>query len=208
MNILSLDLNDIYSKASPGLAVFGAITLYFIFSFLVFVLIVSVKGKKLRDLDEDEIAVTSLLSGTFPISLPILLIIGFIGWLVEIVQLPYVAATKEDLQDTEERLTEKIEERCFPRTKRNNYQESNIPEKRMFKVGDVITGIKGNPGDYQHLGEGCVCRVVSIDENGSMEVLLIDHRDFPEQKEYIGNTFKAPARNFKLYRYNKPKRRR
>lgn len=68
--------------------------------------------------------------------------------------------------------------------------------RTKFKVGDLITGLKGNPGDYEHLTDRSVCRVLEINEDEGMKVLFLDHKDREEQEEDIGKIYDAPAENF------------
>lgn len=144
--------------------------------------------KRYQDLDRKQ-KETYVLSWIF---WPIVWIGVVLTWIIGVLELPFTAARKRDLQQMEERISEQIENR-------NVDVIPVIPVIRKFKSGDLITGIRGNPDDYKHLDEGCVCRVLEIDDKGQMEVVLVNHWDFEGQKSYIGNTFKAPARNFVKY---------
>jgi len=81
------------------------------------------------------------------------------------------------------------------------YEEDNgdTPNQRKvrpkFKVGNLITGVSGNPGNYQRLYEGCVCRVLEV-RNNDIKVILVDHKDKEAHK--IGTVHTVPAKNFKL----------
>lgn len=114
------------------------------------------------------------------------LAIGGIGivlarWLV----FPLIGATRSDVRRVERRVD-------------RLYVQATPVTPLPFKVGDRVTGIPGNPGNYDVLYEGCVCRVLSIDAKGSMKLILMQHKDWAAHSNRIGNTYTAPARNFVL----------
>lgn len=146
------------------------------------------------DLREDQ-KTSVVLAGIF---FPIAWIVGILYWAVNIVILPFTAATKEDLKELEASLAEKIEAKKLVVQKPKE-------SKPKFKTEDIITGNPGNPDGYKHLYEGCKCRVLSIDDKGSMNVILLDHKDKEAHKKQIGKVFKAPARNFVLLKSKRKK---
>lgn len=161
------------------IVVFAAI--YFGLAVLVSEVLLAIKGKRYPQLSRDEKDMVIL--GT--IFWPITLVVGLVWLVAKWIILPFIAATKQDLRETEQRINRKI------------ILNSVAPKStKKFKVGDLIQGVKGNPDNYKHLNEGCKCRVLSIDEKGSMKLVLVDHKNFNAHKDVIGNTFKAPARNF------------
>lgn len=175
------------------LVISGAILLYVLLGLITYLIARKVDGELF---DKNTLVYTVL-------AWPVILIFGLMYWLYRLIILPIVAATKEDLSNTERRLTDEINSRCpAPRV----VQPSGF--RTAFKVGDLITAKRGNPGDYKHLNEGCVCRVKTIDSEGRMTVMLVDHKDFDEQVDSIGKEFKAPARNFVLIRKPKNKNKR
>jgi hypothetical protein len=183
------------------LAWIGGIALYLLVA-LIFSLIACGAYYKRRfgDLTSNEQSSVVILSILWPITL-----IGLVGyWIVSLIILPFVAAKKNDLVRLENNLTRKISEIAVIRSTPARVDVEFSAPIRKFRVGDLITGIPGNPDGYKHLYEGCVCRVLSINDKGIMTLLLVDHKDKEAQKAYIGQTFTAPSRNFVLL--GKPKR--
>ncbi len=147
-------------------------------------ILLAIKGKRLSELSMSGKEAVNLGAAFWPIT-----IVGGIIYLVgKWIILPFIAATKKDLRETEQRFNKKIILNCVTPT--------NSKTSKGLKVGDLIKGVKGNPDNYNHLNEGCLCKILSIDDKGSMKVVLVDHKKFNEHKDVIGNTFKAPARNF------------
>lgn len=144
--------------------------------------------------DEESGTIISILGGVFwPIAIPIGI---FVYWIYSIIVSPFKAeesnsATKEldickkELNKTKNKVIGLVE-----------IKSEKVKQK--FKVGDVITGVKGNPDGYNVLYEGCVCRVLKVDGNNPMRVILIDHKDKEAHQNKIGKTFTAPIRNFTL----------
>ena len=158
-----------------------AIAIYLGIFAIVREVILAIKGKRMSELSRREKEEVNLFAGFWPVTIIIGIIYIPLKWII----LPFTAAEKKDLNNMEQRLSKKIV---------LNSVTPKITTK--FKVGDLIKGVKGNPDNYEHLNEGCLCKVLSIDEEGRMKVVLVDHKKFSEHKDYIGNTFKAPARNF------------
>ncbi len=192
-------VETIYMKAACPpetlfFAVIGKIViflgLYSLIAFIASQLILAILGKRYSELDSDKQTIVILGAIFWPVAI----VVGLIWWLVEALALPFTAARKRELCELKTELVEKIEEISNP-----------TPEPvTKFKVGTLITGVRGNPDNYNHLDEGCVCRVVSIDEEGRMKVVLVDHKDFNGHNDVIGKVFKAPARNFVKYAKRKP----
>jgi hypothetical protein len=185
------------SDAVGALAVFGGLSLYVLFALGVSQLFLAVRNKEFRELNENEALLCVLGSVFFPAAI-VAGVVGLLGWWVwKLLILPYNAATKRDLKEVERRLENKI----IFNTPNSKEGKGNITkDAKKIIAGDLVTGVKGNPDNYTHLNEGCVCRVKSIDEKGSMQLVLIDHKNFGEHRNFIGNTFTAPERNFVKYK--------
>ena len=150
--------------------------------------------------DESSAVVLAALMGIFwPIAVPFGFIIGSVYRLVAGL---VFAGSGKDLSVTSSCEDNKKEDS-------NDDEEDDEEEEEdecKFKVGDLITGVSGNPGNYNHLYEGCVCRVLEIDGN-EMKVILIDHKDKEAHKDNIGETFEeADPENFKLIPKKRPLR--
>lgn len=189
------------------LATFGGIFLYLVVGALVAALLREI----LKDCDEESF----------------LLVISFIFWPVALVALvlyivgmwiltPLWAATKVDLRETESRLSDRIDIRCTPAIRYSpdgydldifEYEDAKNP----FKEGDIVTGIvpqtdkNGNKISYNHLYQGCRCRVLSTNGSNSMKVILIGHKDLEAHRRQIGKTFNVPTRNFTVVRVHSKK---
>lgn len=173
------------SNITTGWFVLGVIAIYAWIGFLVYKWLLQCDGCFDSD---DERALCSIFW-------PILAIGWFAGYyIVRLVSLPIVGATQKDIKDLEDKI-ETSRTPCTPVI------------KPKFKVGDLITGIAGNPDGYKHLYEGCKCRVITIDEKGKMELLLLEHKDKEAQRKFIGDTFVAPSRNFVLIKPARSRRR-
>jgi hypothetical protein len=175
------------------LAWIGGILLYVLIGILVGYIIQAGIYKKARyhDLMHDEESMV-LVGGIF---WPIAMAVGILWWIIAIISLPFVAATKRDIH----RLQRTIENMSVPLAAVHSVAIQN----RKFKKGDIVTGIKGNPDNYEHLDEGCVCKIMDINAKGIMSLVLLDHKDKESQKEFIGQTFTAPERNFVLFKEKK-----
>jgi hypothetical protein len=180
------------SDLTKVLAFVGGIFIYGLFALLFSQIFLAIRKKNFNELDDNESLLCILCSIAFPAAIVagVLLAIGW--WVYKVVSLPYNAVTRKELKETEKRLESKI---IF-----NTPISKNNKEVSKIVAGDLVTGIKGNPDNYIHLNEGCVCRVKSINEKGSMQLVLIDHKEFSKHRDYIGNTFTAPARNFVKYK--------
>ncbi len=166
------------------------------------VVIIALFGKRYySELDSDEQAVAVAGGIFFPLAWACIVIY----WAIKLIALPFIAATKGDLRDTEERIMDRIET-----TETEDEPIEIAPIKQKFKAGDLIAGIAnqtdkdGDPISYDHLYEGCKCKVLSINDRGSMKVELVNHADKIANRDEIGETFTAPARNFELVK--KPRR--
>ena len=205
---------DCVAGCPPGifaLACLGGAIIYALIAWVISRLALYIMGKELSELNDNQQTIISLAAVFWPL-LPAFLIIWLIG---EWITLPITAARKSDLVVLEKKISKKIEEKCTNNDEvfedMTPSEEDEIleflgeaePVKPKFKVGDRITGVKGNPDGYKHLYRGCVCRVLSIDDKGSMKLILLDHQDKEAHAKSIGRIFKAPARNFELI---KPKK--
>jgi hypothetical protein len=182
-----------------SLAIIGIIVVYtaLAVAFTYLFAIIYSKGKSFNE-SNDNVKSMSIISGIFfPIAIPLVVIIYILYGIGTIIYNICNCATKQDLLELESRLNTKMN--CVKKC--DNFKEKIIVNPlKPFKVGDLITGKKGNPDEYKHLNEGSICRVKSIDDNGSMKLILVDHKDFSKHSEVIGNEFKAPARNFITYK--------
>lgn len=172
----------------PGiqfLAVIGAVVIYILIALLI--------QKCIKEVtDSDELLI--LGSMFWPIAIIIAIIFGIGYWFA----FPFIGATKKDLRESEERISELVSTK-----KVITSENKSTTKKKLFKVGDIITGVPGNPDNYEHLYEGCKCRVLSSDEIGSMRMILLDHKDREAHEKVIGKVFKGPARNFILWKKSK-----
>lgn len=133
---------------------------------------------------DNRVSVAIFCGGLFPITVPLLILVL---WVIAIINIPMgnneSLSTKDNLKDIEK-----------------------VPEpkkcKAKFKVGDLVTGAKGNPNGYQILYPGCVCRVLQVDGEGDMEIILVDHIDKEAQENEIGRTFEVSMENFDLIKPN------
>lgn len=182
MNI-ACPTDTLFFAAIGKIVVFLAV--YSVIALIVSQIILAILGKRYSELDSDK--KTLVILGA--IFWPLAMVVGLVYWVIEAIALPFTAARKRELSELRTELVGKIDEVNNP-----------TPEPiTKFKVGALITGVRGNPDDYNHLDEGCVCRVISIDEEGKMKVVLVDHKDFNEHNDVIGKVFKAPERNFVKY---------
>ena len=184
-------------------ACIGLAVLYALIGLLVAFL---VKEVFTEEGDEDELLFVFAII-LWPVFLAVMVLMTIAMWIFT----PLWAATKRDLRDTERRLSDRIQEECSEPICYSEEMEEDLFDK-SFKVGDIITGTipqtdnHGKNISYEHLYQGCKCRVLRIKENESMKVILIDHKDRDAHKDYIGETFTAPARNFTLVRSPAKKR--
>ena len=97
-----------------------------------------------KELTEEGRTFLSIFCGAlFPITIPILILAL---WIIAIVNIPSSNKKEEEI------------------TVKSSFKpEKDDDVKTKFKVGDLVTGKKGNPGNYQTLYEGCVCRVLEVD---------------------------------------------
>ncbi len=194
----------------PGIVKFfvliGGLVVYAVLAYIVYLLLKAIL-KKMTDN-----AMIIVMAVLFPIAIPILIAYAILYWVILWLMFPFIGATKVDLQKTEDRINHKIDSQCGAKTsvKKEDCEiveeeEAPVQAVRKLKAGDLITASSnqtdrdGEPANYKHLGQGCVCKVKSNDANGNMQVILIDHKDRAAHEEKLYTEFKAPARNFKLY---------
>jgi hypothetical protein len=189
MTCLTCALNNCPEEV-VALAYVGAAVVYMLLAAVVLVFILALIKKDWSNLNGDEKFAAILLALFFPFSIPVALGLEVVYIIARLLYNIWNCATKEDLRVVEVKLSAKIE----AATKK---PEKKVEVKTAFKVGELVVGKKGNPGNHKHLNEGSVSRVLSINEKGSMSLVLVDHKDFAKQKDFIGTVFKAPARNFR-----------
>ncbi len=65
-----------------------------------------------------------------------------------------------------------------------------------FKVGNIVTGIRGHLEDYTYTTSEAKMRVIGVYKEGrKLEVEIIKHTRYPGQK---GSTFRVDSEDFKL----------
>lgn len=74
--------------------------------------------------------------------------------------------------------------------------------KPKFKVGDIVTGKKGNPGDYTVTTDIATMKVISITTLERFIVEIIDIKINPEQ--WVGSQHQVSMKHFKLAAKEKP----
>lgn len=62
--------------------------------------------------------------------------------------------------------------------------------KQKFNIGDKIIGTKGNY--YPVTGEGSICEVISLCDEGRIDVRLVEPAN-PKMAVYIGNEYRVVA---------------
>lgn len=167
----------------------------------LYVVIATIVGRavysRTKSWEEDTRFAAAIFCGfLFPISVPIIILII---WIVSIINVP-LGNDSDDAQTTNIGDSQELN---AVRSRVKDLEEArNVPQapkpKTKFKVGDLITGVSGNPSEYKHLYEGCICRVLKTNDDKAMSVVLVDHIDFNAHQNYIGKIFKAPPRNFTL----------
>ena len=70
-------------------------------------------------------------------------------------------------------------------------------DEPKFKPGDLVTGVKGNPAEYECYYEGCKCRVLECDSEEFRSV-LVDHVDKEAHKNRIGEVEDHDSEYFEL----------
>lgn len=184
------------SDLTIALAILGGAVLYLSIGLLVGVIISSFT-KNMSKGDKAFFLMTGRIF--WPVAIIIMVIYGIALYLT----FPFFAATREYVDDAEYRVKSMISRECSTFLDAFNGNELDIFTPSLpFKAGDIVTGIvpqtdkDGEVIAYSHLYQGCKCRVLSIKSNGSMEVILIGHKDKEAHANRLGDTFTAPARNF------------
>ena len=168
------------------LAFMGGLSLYIVTASTVGRALYSKMGNSLT---EEGKMVFSVLGGMFfPIIIPALIIAL---WILTLASSP-LQGKKEETAETNGNI-------------KSVKAKPKIEEVQIkFKVGDLVTGVKGNPGNYKKLYQGCICRVLKVDSKyEDMEVKLVGHIDKEAHKEDIGMIRDVPWEYFTLIR---PKR--
>ena len=163
----------------------GIVSLYLVIATLVSRGIYSsVKGSK-----GDRVTCAAAGGMLFPITVPIVILVF---WVYSILRIPL----NEGYNETVEELDTCQEELKKEKDKVMDLKNKDV--KSVFKVGDEITGVEGNPDGYNILYEGCVCRVLRVGGNKHMKLILTGHEDKEAHQNRFGETFTAPASNFRL----------
>ena len=180
------------------LAIMGIISIYIVVGRRVGLSIY----KSMKSDDEDGRIAAAIIGGIFwPIAVPIGIAVD---WIVQIVSIPTRVEGNNQESDANNGnqelrdMTERVRTLESSREDSSSESEPETEPRAKFKVGDLITGVSGNPGNYNHLHEGCVCRVIGVESGKAMNVVLVDHMDFNAHREQIGKRFKAPQRYFTL----------
>lgn len=192
------------SESVIVLAWIGGVALYLLVGALIGWLV----SELVINIDKESrkmLVIFSIILWPLAIAVSIIYIVGMF------ILFPLFGATREYVDNTEDRINRKIDKQCSAPSDVSDDLDI-FDDKAPFKAGDIITGIvpqtdkNGNNISYEHLYQGCKCRVLSIDGDGAMRVILIGHKDREAQKDYIGETFDAPARNFTLVKKPSGKR--
>ena len=165
------------------LTLMGGISLYLVIATIVGKAVYS----RTKNWDEDERLFGAIFcAGLFPISVPIIILVI---WIFTIIQIPLGMDQEEE------------EEETTTSPKENGNESKTIekpkPVKTKFKVGDLVTGVKGNPGGYEKFYEGCVCRVLEKDED-EINLKLVGHIDKEANEESFGRVSWLPQEHFTL----------
>lgn len=189
----------VYENCSDVTVIFATIGVIVAY-FAIGALIGSIVNALMRNKSGDDKDLLVILSVVF---WPVAIVMGIVYAIARLLALPFIVATKEDLSDTEDRLNRRIDDECSTCVDVANDLDI-FTSKVPFKVDDIITGIvpqtdaDGSNMSYNILYRGCRCRVLSINERGSMKVILVSHKDKEAHADRIGETFTVPARNFTL----------
>ena len=159
------------------LAFMGGLSLY--------IVIASTIGRaihnRLSGMTEDGRVTLSILGGIFfPIIIPAIIIAL---WILTFARSPLSSKKEEIVENT----------KCVK-------AEPKVDEVKIkFKVGDLVTGVKDNPGNYEKLYQGCVCRVLEVDPRyEDLRVKLVNHIDKEAHEEDIGMVRDVPWKYFTL----------
>ncbi len=187
----------VFENCSDGVAIFaviGMIVVYFAVGAFIGWLVSSCLNGGSRDEKESLILLSVVLW-------PLAIVAGFVYLVAMWLAFPFIAATKEYVDRAEARVNRRVDRECSTCVDADDSLDI-LDEVAPFKAGDVITGIvpqtdkHGDVMSYKHLYQGCKCRVLTIDSDDSMKVVLIDHKDKAAHAHKFGDTFTVPARNF------------
>lgn len=176
------------------LAIFGGIVIYLLIGCLIGAIISKFAENESKN-DRDTLVIFGVVLW------PLAIVAGIIYVIIRLFLNLFFGATRDYVDKAVDRVDNRISEECSAPVDVSDSLDI-FDEGTAFKVGDIITGTvpqtdrDGNNISYEHLYQGCKCRVLSIKSNGSMRVILIDHKDKAAHIDYIGQTFTAPARNF------------
>ena len=143
--------------------------------------------------NEDVAVVFAVLAGIlWPIVIPVGFVIGAAVRLME--GLVYSGGGKET-NEPEDKISNKAQEIIDSSDEDDDEDEEEDDEDEEeeepvcpFKVGDLVTGVEGNPEGNTHLYEGCVLRVVETNED-EFDGILVDHIDKEAHQSCLGDRF-------------------
>ncbi len=187
------------SEGIIALAIVGGVVLYLLVGLLL-AFIASGIGKNMDKDDRECLFVMVLV--LWPIAIVGGIVAGILYVVARLFLNLFFGATEEYVNNAVSEVNNRIDEECSVPVDVSDSLDIFDVDAPKFKAGDVITGIvpqtnqDGSNMSYKHLYQGCKCRVLSIRSNGSMQVILIDHKDKAAHADYIGKTFTVPARNF------------
>lgn len=167
-------------------ALMGMLSLYMVIATLVGKGIYS----KMKNCSREDKIIISTLGGIFfPITIPLIILVA---WVSAMVNIPLPKENEE----------KSIKESPNGYSKPKKEKEINT----KFKVGDLVTGKKGNPGNYQIFYEGCVCRVLEVDaDDEDMKIKLVDHIDKEANLKHLGRVTDVLWKDFTLIKTKKNK---
>lgn len=151
----------------------------------------------LKNENDNDVAFAIFAGLFWPISIPVGLLVF---WVFTIIRGPLTGS----LDGTQE---EEKPKNGNGKAKTNGTSKKCVKEEAesqtKFKIGDLVTGVKGNPGGYNKFYEGCICRVLYIDDE-EVEVKLVDHMDREAHKDDLGQVSTLPIENMTLIKMRKP----
>jgi len=159
------------------LAYMGALSLYLVTASIVGRAIY--KATRSWSNDDDRIIIACLGGAFFPMTVPFAILIV---WVWSFIGIPL--GSREDQDNGNERSKERK-------------ADKSPASRQKFKAGDLVTGVKGNPGDYEIFYEGCVCRVLDVGRR-NVKIKLVDHIDREANEESFGRVAWASQEYFTL----------
>ena len=154
-------------------ATIGFISLYLVIAAIVYRTIY----QKMESSSDMQILAV-FLGLLFPITIPLYIVIV---WTWSIFASPFLMGEKKDEEEEE---------------RNHNGQKKENP-KTKFKIGDLVTGVKGNPGEYSKFYEGCICRVLNMGRS-QVKLKLVGHIDKEANENSFGQISWLPQEYFTL----------